>query len=321
MAPYLGPPEGESMSHRPLAPVIQIAMLLALAAVPVAASNPSVDVHPWVLEHTAGGKSAEMLVVLRDTADLSGAASLENKEARGRYVVDTLRAAADRSQPALRRWLDERGVSNRPFYIVNAIWVRGDRQLVDQLARREDVLRIEGNPQIQNRLPAPVVAPPVSSPAGIEWGISRTHAPDVWALGFTGQGVVVAGQDTGIDWDHPALKGHYRGWDGANASHDYNWHDSIHDAVGNPCGNDSPVPCDDHGHGTHTIGTVVGDDGAGNQIGMAPGAKWIGCRNMASGIGTPARYLECFEFFLAPYRTSPTTRGVALPTRAVPGIP
>ena len=71
--------------------------------------------------------------------------------------------------------------------------------------------------------------------------------------------------------------------------------------MGNPCGNDSPEPCDDNGHGTHTIGTVVGDDGAGNQIGMAPGAKWIGCRNMDQGNGTPARYIECMEFFLAPY--------------------
>src|SRR5207244_7885026 len=88
-----------------------------------------------------------------------------------------------------------------------------------------------------------------------------------------------------------------------NADHDYNWHDSIHDGVGNPCGNDSPEPCDDNGHGTHTIGTVVGDDGAGNQIGMAPGAKWIGCRNMDQGNGTPARYIECMEYFLARIRS------------------
>jgi len=85
------------------------------------------------------------------------------------------------------------------------------------------------------------------------------------------------------------------------ADHDYNWHDSIHDSSGNPCGNDSPFPCDDTGHGTHTIGIAIGDDGAGNQIGMAPGAQCIGCRNMDAGVGTPARYIECMEFFLAPY--------------------
>ena len=80
-----------------------------------------------------------------------------------------------------------------------------------------------------------------------------------------------------------------------------------------PCGNDSPFPCDDNGHGTHTIGTAVGDDGMGNQIGMAPGARWIGCRNMDQGNGTPARYIECMEWFLAPY---PIGGGQGDPLRA-----
>ena len=80
-----------------------------------------------------------------------------------------------------------------------------------------------------------------AAPATIEPGITYTHAPDVWALGFKGETIVVAGADTGIRWTHNALKPHYRGWDGANANHNFNWHDSIHDSVGNPCGNDSPA--------------------------------------------------------------------------------
>ncbi len=138
-------------------------------------------------------------------------------------------------------------------------------------------------------------------PETIEPGVNYTHAPAVWALGYTGQGIVIAGADTGIRWTHNALKPHYRGWDGTVANHNFNWHDSIHNSVSNPCGNDSPQPCDDFFHGTHTIATAIGDDGAGNQVGMAPGAKWIGCRNMDVGNGTPARYIECMEFFLAPY--------------------
>src|SRR5436305_2025017 len=105
---------------------------------------------------------------------------------------------------------------------------------------------------------------------------------------------------------HKALKPHYRGWDGQNADHDYNWHDSIHNSVGNVCGNDSPFPCDDQAHGTHTTGTMVGDDGQGNQIGMAPGARWIGCRNMDANVGTPDRYIECMQWFLAPTRINGT---------------
>jgi subtilisin family serine protease len=145
----------------------------------------------------------------------------------------------------------------------------------------------------------------VQSPSGIGANISYVRAPEVWAMGFTGQSIVVGGQDTGYDWDHPALQTQYRGWNSITATHDYNWHDAIHTAsAGNLCGSDVAAPCDDYDHGTHTMGTAVGSDGGANRIGMAPGAKWIGCRNMDAGFGTPARYLECFEFFLAPYPVS-----------------
>jgi subtilisin family serine protease len=107
--------------------------------------------------------------------------------------------------------------------------------------------------------------------------------------------------DTGIAWEHPALKSHDRGFDGTNVSHDYNWHDAIHNAVAeNSCGSDTLAPCDDDGHGTSTASLVVGDDGAGNQVGVAPGARFIGCRNMDQGVGTAARYTECFQFLMAP---------------------
>jgi serine protease AprX len=260
---------------------------------------------PWVLEHTADGQQTEFFVVLTEQADLSGAAVLGTKNEKGRFVRDALWSKSQATQRPLLRWLRERGIEYRTFYIVNAILVKGTREIAEALASRPDVARVEGNPHIQNELPRPVSGGEASSrpnaPGTIEPGIAYTHAPDVWALGFRGQEITVAGADTGQRWTHNALKPHYRGWDGQNADHDYNWHDSIHDSVGNPCGNDSPEPCDDNGHGTHTIGTAVGDDGAGNQIGMAPGARWIGCRNMDQGNGTPARYIECMEFFLAPY--------------------
>ena len=263
------------------------------------------EIAPWVIAQTANGQRAEFFVVLADQADLSAAGTLRTKAEKGRFVHDALWNKSQITQKPILRWLRERGIEHRSFYIVNAILVRGTREIAQALAARPDVARVEGNPQIQNIIPEPVGTVETISqpkvPATIEPGIIYTHAPDVWALGFRGQGITVAGADTGQRWTHNALKPHYRGWDGQNVNHNYNWHDSIHDGVGNPCGNDSPEPCDDNGHGTHTVGTAVGDDGAGNQIGMAPGAKWIGCRNMDQGNGTPARYIECMEFFLAPY--------------------
>src|SRR5438270_2119104 len=267
--------------------------------------NVANKIAPWVVRQTANGQQAEFLIVLADQADLSAAGALETKNEKGRFVRDVLWNRSQTTQGSILRWLRERGIEHRSFYIVNAILVKGSREIAEALAARPDVARVEGNPVIHNVLPQPdvVVEPPPQrrQPATVEPGIQYTHEPDVWALGFRGQGITVAGADTGQRWTHNALKPHYRGWDGQNTDHNYNWHDSIHDSTGNPCGNDSPFPCDDNGHGTHTIGTAIGDDGMGNQIGMAPGAKWIGCRNMDQGTGTPARYIECMEFFLAPY--------------------
>ena len=275
------------------------------------------QIAPWVREHTANGQQAEFFVVLADQADLSGAATLPTKIEKGRYVHDVLWNKSQTTQGPLLQWLRERGIEHRSFYIINAILVKGTREIAETLAARPDVARVEGNPHIQNSFPqpGPAVEGPLQpgAPATIEPGITYTHAPQVWAQGFTGQGIVIAGADTGIRWTHNALKPHYRGWNGVTADHNYNWHDSIHDSVSNPCGNDSPLPCDDFFHGTHTIGTAIGDDGGTNQIGMAPGAKWIGCRNMDQGNGTPARYIECMEFFLAPY---PVGGGQGDPTKA-----
>jgi subtilisin family serine protease len=263
-------------------------------------------IEPWVMENTRAGVQAELFVVLEKQADLAPAAKLKGKLSKGTFVYQTLFQTAQEAQKPIRDLLDARGVEYRPFYLVNAILVEGDRTLAQMLAARPDVRRIEGNPEMRQALPEPEPADPEGPDVGTdkaiqkaEPGIAYVRAPQVWDLGYTGQGVVVAGADTGYRWTHAALKKAYRGWNGTTADHDYNWHDAIHRSNG-PCKGNSPQPCDDFGHGTHTMGTLIGLAGA-NRIGMAPGARWIGCRNMDQGAGTPASYIECMEFFLAPY--------------------
>ncbi|MGD1994569.1 MAG: S8 family serine peptidase, partial [Anaerolineae bacterium] len=240
------------------------------------------NVAPRVWHATEDGERTSFIVILREQADLSPVTPLATPTARGATVVGRLRETARRTQVGLRSLLDRRGVSYRAFYVVNALVMTADRQLVAELATRPEVDRIVANPTVRIAPPEPLPIHTVLAPSGVEWGVAQVNADDVWALGHIGQGVVVAGQDTGYDWDHPALIEQYRGWDGASVSHDYNWHDAIHtnEHGTNVCGVDSPEPCDDHGHGTHTMGTMVGDDGGDNQIGVAPGAEWIGCRNM-----------------------------------------
>jgi serine protease AprX len=267
-------------------------------------------ISPWIIEQAKKNQSTDFLVVLADQADLSGAARLVTKEEKGAFVFNALLNKAKATQTRLLDWLDANGIEHQSFYIVNMIRVKGSLDVAMALAARPEVARIEGNPLIHNP-PTPDVITTAQQPLvadAIEPGISYVRAPQVWAMGFTGQGIVIGGADTGYLWNHEALKSHYRGWDGTTANHNFNWHDSIHagSSTTNPCGYDLAEPCDDNGHGTHTMGTAAGGDGAINQIGMAPGAKWIGCRNMDANKGTPARYAECFQFFLAPYALGET---------------
>jgi serine protease AprX len=274
-------------------------------------------ISPWLLGNLHTANQDGFLVILREQADLRHTSRHATKMERGQAVYQHLQGMVKSAQDPVRRFLDTKGVRYRPFFIANMVHVFGEPELIFSLAARSDIWRIEGNPAVHgvrpristsNRFPnsehddATDRARDPEGPQAVEWNLTKVRAPEVWsAYGTTGEGVVVAGADTGVQWDHPALKSHYRGWNGSLVSHDYNWHDAIHSGSSNLCGYDSPVPCDDYGHGTHTMGIMVGDDGSSNQIGVAPGAKWIGCRNMNDGIGTPARYIECFEFFLAPY--------------------
>ncbi len=238
-----------------------------------------------------------IVIMLDNEIDLRLASSYKSKDARANYVYHQLYQKAKTSQHELIEFLNSINKNYQKFYIVNMIATKADYTLMREIAKLESVKSILLDGHFELEKPERETR----NSRSIEWGLTKIKAPEVWALGYTGQGVVIGGQDTGYDWEHPAIKDKYRGWDGVTPNHDYNWHDAIHNSSGNPCGNDSTVPCDDNSHGTHTMGTMVGDDGAGHQIGVAPGSKWIACRNMDEGYGTLSTYVECFEWFLAPY--------------------
>lgn len=280
-----------------------LAIVVVLSGAPGPTAAQPAKIAPELWTATAAGQPASFLVILAEQADLSAAGRLADPASRRQWVYDTLRQTALRSQQPLRAWLDRRGVPYTAHYLVNMLAVQGDRDLLLALARRSDVASLAPNPQVAGVPPlAELDFQPRtrSSPAGVEWGVSFVHAPEVWArYGVRGEGIVVGVQDTGMAWDHPALHDSYRGWDGSSVDHAYNWHSAV---GATPACPDAAIPCDPFRHGTHVTGTITGDDGAGNQIGVAPGAAWIGCRNMDDqGRGTPSSYTACFEFFLAPW--------------------
>jgi hypothetical protein len=235
------------------------------------------------------------LIFLEQEADLGPAASIADAAERRAWVYQALVEAAEDSQGPLRAELDRRGVDYRPHYLINAIEVLGRPGLRRRFADWPGVDHVLFQPGMRRyAYPSGIPAMDPGGPGGVEWNIEEVGADRVWAQGFTGQGVVVGDADTGVDWQHPALREAYLGWQGsvtATTSHDYTWYDAWDGSL---------EPWDDHGHGTHTTGIMVGQEGQ-NQVGVAPGARWIACRNMRHGVGNPGSYLSCMEFLLAPF--------------------
>lgn len=279
------------------------------------------------------GEAVSFLVILRDQVDAANFVAAADLSAASRTqkaaaLYAQLTATARTSQAPLRAWLDQQGIPYRPFYIVNMIEVRATPAQANQIRHLPTIDRLAPNPSIPQNLPTAQPTnqptnkstnqPPPQNTTALTYGLSAIGADKVWALGFRGQGVVVASQDTGVEWTHPALQATYRGWDAdtSTASHLYSWHDAWPDDPNRPgsCSPDPQVPCDDHGHGTHTVGTMTGTAPTGatfTAMGVAPDAAWMGCRNMDNGFGTPASYTACFQFFLAPYPQGgdPATEG------------
>jgi subtilisin family serine protease len=204
---------------------------------------------------------------------------------------------AERTQKPIRDLLaNAANAEVIPFWIVNTIKVTtDDEQLIRSLAALPDVAVIKSD-QVWS-IPEPLPAAEEPTIQGIEWGVARVRAPEVWnQFGKRGQGIVIANIDTGVQFDHRALVGQYQGTqqDGT-FNHNYSWHDPS--AI---CGNPSLAPCDNNGHGTHTMGTAVGGDVGVNQIGVAPGAQWIALKGCETNTCSTTALLSSGEWVLAP---------------------
>ena len=251
-------------------------------------------------------EKTEVIIQFHDQKmDLSSYRSYWDKSQKGSFIFKALQENTRISQFAVQKWLTDKRISFKSNMLVNALLVSLDKPQVYEVINRKEVAFIYDNPEIFVT-PNQRSAENQSLRSASEWGIEKIKAPAVWAMGITGKGIVIAGQDTGYDWTHPDLVSAYRGSSKETVKHDYHWFDAIDKASPlnkdtlNPCGYSIKIPCDDDVHGTHTMGTMVGKNLSGTSIGVAPGATWIGARNMERGYGNPFSYLACFDWFLAP---------------------
>jgi subtilisin family serine protease len=269
---------------------VTLTPLVALASPGVAPQQPAGNVEAALWQALAAGETSDIIVEFGLQADLSAAYAMD-WQARGRYTVDTLRAVADYVQAPASAFLGAKGLRHQTFLAGNELYVWGaDLDVAQGLAAlpHVDFVRAPRTYTLD-----PIIEPEVLPEATLAWGVADTHADDFWAtFGIQGDGIVVANIDTGVQWDHPALDQAYRcpGNPGSATC----WADPS-----NICGG---TPCDNNGHGTHTMGTMVADDDPSltYTAGMAPNATWIACKGCETNSCSDYALNACADWILAP---------------------
>jgi subtilisin family serine protease len=289
-----------SGQHRALVALFALALTtgLVMAAAPASVSASGLQkVDRKVLRALQGGKTATYWAVLRQKADVSAATSIKSWSARGWYVYNKLTGVANSSQRGVKALLNKQGVNYKAFWIANLIRITSKAETLSAVAARPEVASVvaDGHYTIESPIRT------ASSIKTVEWGLMNINADDVWATyNDRGENVTVANIDTGVHFTHPALFKKYRGIStvGTTVRHDYNWWDPSH-----ICDPQGRVPCDNNSHGTHTMGTMVGDDGAGNQIGVAPNARWIAAKGCETNSCSFSALISSGQWVLAPTKT------------------
>ena len=241
----------------------------------------------------------KVIIVLSDQADLRGYEALE-KQARRAQIVTALRDKAERTQLPLLKFLKGRGLTKvKRLWLINGIVMDIPAKLIPQMARLPGVRTIA--------MDAPVRATQTISAgsAAAEWNIAQINAPILWGLGLTGQNVVVANVDTGVALSHPAVNATWRG--GNNSWYNpYSIPANASDCSRSgcsPCELSATQPCDFNGHGTGTMGIMVGGVSTytGTATGVAPGAKWISVKGLNdNGLGFSSIIIEGYQWLLNP---------------------
>ncbi|MEH0985449.1 S8 family serine peptidase [Micromonospora sp. CPCC 205556] len=288
--------------RRPLQ--VALAALIALVVIPLvggtAAARPIIDesaleqkAEPALLDQLQAEKEVTFWLEFNRDADLHVAAQVATKTEKATAVYEAKQQQATASQADVVKLLDSAGVDYTSFWIDNSMQVVGGHEIAGKLAERPEVARITADDEI--KIDEPIAGENEPTVDAIEWNVDRINAPRVWnELGVRGEGIVVANIDSGVQYDHAAVKNQYRGLNGDGIyDHNYNWFD--------PAGVcPTAAPCDNNSHGTHTMGTMVGDDGGDNKIGIAPRAKWIAAKGCESSSCSRDSLLAAGQWIVAP---------------------
>jgi serine protease AprX len=232
-------------------------------------------------ELSARGPQDEITIIatLTDRVDPRPYEAADRSQ-RDTRLVEALKKKAAATQVTHRVFLHNNGARQfRELWMINGFAVTARASVIRQLASRPGIELI--------RLDSTLEAPATTSGGAAlpEWNLNVVRAPELWTQGFTGSGIVVANMDTGVDPNHPDLATKWRGGDNS-------WYD--------PHG-EHATPYDSTGHGTQTMGIMVGGAAGGSAIGVAPDARWIAAK-LYNDAGV-ARYSDihlAFQWLLDP---------------------
>ncbi len=259
-----------------------------------------------IMSTTPAEQPISVLVFLNDRVDIQAVKEELNQQdatirARHETVVRALQLKAWNTQGPInihfQGLADAGDISGfRAFWIINAFEVTAPGPIIEAIADRPDVERIYYNYEIEPIEPVEVAASEPGAGAAVETGVEAVRAPEVWAIGIDGSGVLVSNIDTGVEGDHPALAVRWAGVaDSRYAGHpEWAWYD--------PYLGINDFPYDNHGHGTHTMGSICGG-APGDEVGVAPGSYWIAAGAIDRGGGierTVTDAIASFEWMLDP---------------------
>lgn len=266
------------------------------------------------LDTASEGDYAEAIVYLKsqvDSMEVANEAEGELSKAVTPYakklgvrkaVINALKDNAENTQQKLLKYISqEEEKSNvaefKPYYIINAVYVKATKDVIENISYMSEVEKIYENKIVKLDEPQIIKGDIKANADGVEWNVEKIKADEVWDLGVDGTGVVVGTIDTGATWNHPALQTKWRGFnpnDPGNPDPSGNWYDPV---------NGSVLPVDEPSipHGTHVLGTILGQEPDGsNKVGAAPGAKWITAKAFTPEGGYDNDILSAAEWMLAP---------------------
>ena len=280
-----------------------IGVLLSCPALSAAADTSDLG---WLNETQFSSDSGVPVVVfldndgLRGQVDRAASAGPLSRSARIKSVSRSLKSYVPSQAAAIEQYLKQASTDDVVrFWIVPAFSASLNQSQILELSAMSGVHKVVPDLGIEGIEPIEVRSSEALATSS-SGHLQMLNVPYLWSLGLTGTGRLVCSFDTGVEQSHPALSGN---WRGNSASLSSAWFSTL---------TPNSPPTDKADHGTHTMGTMIGFDGA-DTIGVAPGAEWITAGVIDQGKslqGTFSDILAAFQWALNPDGDPNTTDDV-----------